>query len=397
MTHNDAIAKLRTAPWLRQPETQKAFALLDGEKRRTRAVGGVVRDTLLGRVRNDAEIDLATELRPEEVMARAERAEVPVYPTGFAHGTVTLKFGEMLFEVTTLRKDVETDGRHARVEFGTDWKRDAQRRDFTVNALYADFDGALFDPLRGIGDCLAGKIRFIGDPDKRIEEDRLRVYRFFRFTASHGDQRFDDPGLEACRRAADRLENLSAERVGAEMMRMLELPRIAKTLRTMSRTGVLVLGRTVLRRLSRYDACTDVPLAAGRLALITGSYAPEALQEMWRLSNGEMKAALALRDAAGLLASGQINEVAYRFADVAKTAVPVAAALHDWTEEWQDEVTAIVRATYVPAFPIKGQDLVDAGLRPGPALGRKLHRLERDWIDSGFVLNRDELLRRVKI
>jgi len=387
---------LQRAAWLRRSETQKVYALLDGEARRTRAVGGVVRDTLLGRTREGAEVDFATELLPDEVMARADAEGISCYPSGIEHGTVTLRIGEQMFEVTTLRQDVATDGRRAVVAFGRDWRADAERRDFTMNALYADMDGTLFDPLGGLGDCMAGKVRFIGDPDQRLREDRLRVYRFFRFSASHGDQSFDRQGLEACKRVAGDLEQVSGERIGAEMMRMLELEHIAKTVRTMVRAGILSFHRDTLRQLALYDMSTDMPLAAGRLALIMGPHGVEELQSMWRLSNAEVKAATALRDAALLLGKGQINEVAYRFGDVAKTAVPVAAAIYDWAADWQREVSVILRAMRVPAFPIKGQDLVKAGLKPGPALGRKLHTLERDWIDSGFMLNRDELLRRVK-
>lgn len=387
---------MQRAAWLRRSETQKVYALLDGEARRTRAVGGVVRDTLLGRTREGAEVDFATELLPDEVMARADAEGISCYPSGIEHGTVTLRIGEQMFEVTTLRQDVATDGRRAVVAFGRDWRADAERRDFTMNALYADMDGTLFDPLGGLGDCMAGKVRFIGDPDQRLREDRLRVYRFFRFSASHGDQSFDRQGLEACKRVAGDLEQVSGERIGAEMMRMLELEHIAKTVRTMVRAGILSFHRDTLRQLALYDMSTDMPLAAGRLALIMGPHGVEELQSMWRLSNAEVKAATALRDAALLLGKGQINEVAYRFGDVAKTAVPVAAAIYDWAADWQREVSVILRAMRVPAFPIKGQDLVKAGLKPGPALGRKLHTLERDWIDSGFMLNRDELLRRVK-
>lgn len=397
MTHSNAIARLKSAPWRRHETTQRIFKLLDGEARRTRAVGGVVRDTILGRVRESAEIDFATELLPEHVMSRAAGEGISAYPTGIEHGTVTLKIDDQLFEVTTLRDDVETDGRHAKVVFGTDWLHDAARRDFTLNALYADMNGGLFDPLGGLGDCLAGKVRFIGDADARIAEDRLRVYRFYRFSASHGDQVFDRRGLSACKDAAGTLDALSAERVGVEMMRMLELPHISKTLRSMTRAGILSLDRAVLQQLARYDLLTDVPLAAGRVALILGTVEPKHLQEVWRLSNAEIKAATALRDAAALLAEGQVNEVAYRFADVSKTAVSVAAALQDWSEAWLEETVDIMRATRVPAFPIKGNDLMEAGLKPGPAMGRKLHRLERDWIESGFRLNRKELLARVKL
>lgn len=397
MTHTQALTRLKSASWRHQPATQRIFKLLDGEEKHTRAVGGVVRDSLLGRLRDSAEIDFATELLPEHVMSRAAGEGISAYPTGIEHGTVTLRVDDLMFEVTTLRDDVETDGRHAKVVFGTDWLRDAARRDFTLNALYTDMDGTLFDPLGGLGDCLAGKVKFIGDADQRIIEDRLRVYRFFRFSASHGDQVFDRRGLEACKNAADTLEALSAERVGVEMMRMLELPYICKTLRSLMRAGVLSLDSSLLQQLARYELSNDIPLAAGRLALFMGSKSPDEIQSMWRLSNAEIKAAIALRDAALLLSEGQVNEVAYRFADVAKTAVSVAAAMQDWSGAWQDETSDILRATRVPPFPIKGNDLMEAGLKPGPALGRKLHRLERDWIESGFRLNRRELLARVKL
>ncbi len=222
-----AAQRLKNASWLKRPETQRIFVLLDGPEDKTRAVGGVVRDSLLERNRDSAEIDFATQLLPDAVMRRAGEAGIGVYPTGIDHGTVTLKLGDVTAEVTTLRQDIETDGRHAKVKFGTDWRRDAERRDFTLNALYAGADGTLFDPLSGVEDCLAGLVRFIGDADQRIAEDRLRVYRFFRFSASHGHERFDGAGLDAVTRAAGTLGELSAERVGGEMRRMLDLPQVS--------------------------------------------------------------------------------------------------------------------------------------------------------------------------
>ncbi|MCS6760402.1 MAG: CCA tRNA nucleotidyltransferase, partial [Candidatus Devosia euplotis] len=190
-----SIAALRSAEWLLRTQTQAIFAALDGARGRTRAVGGVVRDTLMEREHANPDIDLATELLPEVVLARAAAAGIAGYPTGIAHGTVTLKLGDALAEVTTLRRDIETNGRHAIVAFGTDWAADAGRRDFTLNALYCGADGTLFDPLDGVEDALAGKVRFIGDAGERIAEDGLRVYRFFRFSASHGQQQFDPAGV----------------------------------------------------------------------------------------------------------------------------------------------------------------------------------------------------------
>ena len=206
----EARERLRQASWLSRAETQQLLALLDGAQRRTRVVGGAVRDTLLGLDQEMADLDLATELMPGDVAARAERAGVAVYPTGLAHGTVTLKTGTLVAEVTTLREDVETDGRHAVVRFGQDWREDAARRDFTMNALYAEIDGTLFDPLGGLGDCLERRVRFIGEAARRIAEDRLRVYRFFRFSASHAGEQFDQDGLAACTAAAGTLGRLAA-------------------------------------------------------------------------------------------------------------------------------------------------------------------------------------------
>src|SRR5690606_29914829 len=192
------------AEWLQREETQTLMRLLAGETGRTRAVGGIVRDTLLDRPRENTDIDLATELLPHEVTLRAERGGAIVHPTGIEHGTMTVRLGALVAEVTTLREDVETDGRRAVVRFGQDWARDAGRRDFTLNALYAGIEGDLFDPLHGLADCIAGRVRFIGDPVRRIEEDRLRVYRFFRFSASHGGEQFDPEGLAACASFAGR-------------------------------------------------------------------------------------------------------------------------------------------------------------------------------------------------
>jgi poly(A) polymerase len=388
----DAERRLSEAPWLHRPETQGIFALLDGEAGRTRAVGGIVRDTLLGRGRADNDVDLATELLPDEVLARARKAGIAAHPTGIAHGTITLKFGDLLAEVTTLREDVATDGRHAVVVFGTDWRRDAGRRDFTMNALYAGRDGTLFDPTGGLGDCLARRVRFIGDPDQRIAEDRLRVFRFFRFSASHGEQRFDSEGLEACRRAAGRLDRLSAERIGAEMTRMLALPRIALTIEAMVASGILGFGPDTLRLLAGYEDRAEMPTLAGRLAAIIMAAGAETLQRQWRLANAEIKAAEDITAAERLLVDEQPAEAAYRFPHALPDAVALAASRGAWSVERLASVNDRLGATTIPPFPLSGRDLVAIGYRPGEALGRELKRLERTWIDSGFSLSREELL-----
>jgi poly(A) polymerase len=212
---------------------------------------------------------------------------------------VTLKAGDLVAEVTTLREDVETDGRHAVVRFGIDWSKDASRRDFTMNALYVGGDGALFDPLKGLGDCIAGRVRFIGDPDQRIAEDRLRVFRFFRFCASHGRQRFDEAGYLACARAAGDLGALSAERVGAEMIRILALPKVAVTLGKMVDAGVLALPCNIETQ-AHYEKLARVPTASGRLALMLHGGNGVRFSTAWRLANRTFADAEAVLSAARL-------------------------------------------------------------------------------------------------
>lgn len=390
-----AVARLRDAPWRQDADLQAVLAVLDGSERRTRIVGGVVRDTLLGRGPAGTDIDLATELLPNEVVARAESAGIAFYPTGIAHGTVTLRRGALVTEVTTLREDVETDGRHALVRFGTDWNRDAARRDFTLNALYADADGTLFDPLGGLNDCLERRVRFIGDADARIAEDRLRVFRFFRFSASHGDEQFDTAGQAACARAAGTLDALSAERVGAEMCRMLALPRVARTLTAMDESRVLALPPGVIEQLHRYEA--HAPSLSGRLALLVGAEGAETVQTKWRLSNALVETAQRVLDGARLLKNGLDtgrgpDEAQYRFFDVIHDAVEVAIAL---TADPEAEALRGHRFETPPAFPLGGADLIAQGMAAGPDIGRELARLEREWIESGFALDRADLLARL--
>lgn len=388
--------RLKEAKWLKRAETQRVFGLLDGAAGKTRVVGGVVRDTLLDRLRDGAEIDFATALLPEEVMRRAGEAGIGVYPTGIDHGTVTLRLGDMTAEVTTLREDIDTDGRHAKVKFGTDWTRDAERRDFTLNAIYAGMDGALFDPIGGADDCLAGRVRFIGDPDRRIAEDRLRVYRFFRFTASHGREEFDDEGLAAVARASGTLRTLSAERVGGEIRRMLELPRIARTFTAMSGAAVLVLPAVLLDQLGGYERRARRPSDTPRLALMIHTLGADTLKRIWRLTNDEIAAAEAMLAAARLLIDFGVNEAAYRFPAVLADAVEIAATLAGWTEAGKSAVLQSLESIDVPLFPLTGNDLVAAGMSPGPELGAELERLERKWIASGFKLTREGLLAEVR-
>jgi poly(A) polymerase len=223
-----APPSLKEAEWLQWPETAKVFAALNAEGVETRAVGGAVRDALLGLP--VTEIDLATTAVPQKVMTLAREAGLKAIPTGIEHGTVTVIVDEMPFEVTTLRRDVETFGRHAKVAFTEDWEEDARRRDFTLNALYADREGIVFDPLGFYADLMEGRVRFIGDAEARIKEDYLRILRFFRFNAYYGRGPLDADGLAASVKLREGLAQLSAERVAAEMRRLLVAPRAMRGL-----------------------------------------------------------------------------------------------------------------------------------------------------------------------
>ncbi len=391
--------RLRSAPWLKK--AARFFDVLDGARGRTRVVGGAVRDALLGLDRSKTDIDMATELLPREVMDRAGRAGFAVHPTGIDHGTVTLVAGGLTAEVTTLRKDVETFGRHARVDFGTDWAADAARRDFTMNALYAGADGGLFDPVGGLEDCLARRVRFIGDADARIAEDRLRVYRYFRFCATHGREQFEDAALSACRRAAGSLHQLSAERVGAEMLKLLNAPQCALTLEQMIATSVLdtgILPQGALPMLFRLEGLGKAPTAVVRLAMVAAQQVDVgSLQKRWRLSNALTRQIRDLADAAALARELRLTELAYRFPSLKANAVTVAAALENWSGAERERVEREVLALAPGDFPLSGNDLVAAGVPKGAALGAELRRLEQEWIESNFRLDRQALLGRIRL
>lgn len=381
------------AKWLDRAPVQAIFAALGGAEGRTRAVGGVVRDSLIGRMRDHADIDMATELLPVTVMQRAKAAGIDAYPTGIDHGTVTLRLDGTTVEVTTLRQDVVTNGRHAQVQFGTDWVADAERRDFTLNALYCFADGRLFDPLGGAGDLINGRVRFIGDAARRIAEDGLRVYRFFRFSASHGGEQFDPEGLAACQAAVEELGHISRERVGAEMLRMLALPRIATTLGVMDRLGLLRLAPGAVAALQRYEALGGQG-AAARLAML-GRDSLEQRQSDWRLSKAIIAHADNIAEAATLLRRGDIGWAAYRFGEDAVEGLAVAAAEESWSRDQLAELARDLGRLPVAPLPVGGADLEARGMKPGPDMGAALAIMERAWVESEFSASRDALLERI--
>lgn len=393
MTSVDAAKRrLKQAPWLQSPEVQQVFSLLDGTSNKTRVVGGIVRDSLLGMLGDRIEIDFASELTPDEVTRRGQKAGISVIPTGIEFGTVTLVINGQNFEVTTLRRDVETDGRWAKVSFGNDWREDAARRDFTMNALYCGPDGELFDPLEGLGDCLAHRVKFIGDARTRINEDKLRVFRFFRFSASHGNHILDPEGLGAVEGAVTTLGDLSAERIGSEMVRMLALPKVYSTLDVMTRVGVLDWSDKVLDELRRCDELDASIPAEVRLAVVSKVNNIKSLQSIWRLSNACVSSVKKMCAAANFVEMDALNEAAFRYPEYLHEGTILVAINRDEKASWIAEKRAELDKIFPKPLPIGGKDLARLGMKPGPKMGQVLSHLEKRWIESDFSLSQDALI-----
>lgn len=376
-----------TGDWRTQPGTQALCAVLEGAGHRALFVGGCVRNALLGVP--VADVDIATDALPSEVTRLAEGAGLRVVPTGIDHGTVTVIAEGVPHEVTTFRSDIETDGRRAVVAFATDIVEDAARRDFTMNALYADARGQVVDPLGGLPDLLARRVRFVGDPQHRIREDYLRILRFFRFHAHYGDpmQGLDAEGLAACAELADGLAGLSRERVGAEMRKLLAAPDPAPSVAAMAQAGVLAhavpgADPRALAPLIHLEAGMPIRWQR-RLAVIGGENPGEAL----RLSRAEMARVAALRAAAG----GLLSPAALGWTlgpEGGEDAVLARAALMEspLPPDWQADVARGAAAR----FPVVAADLMPA--LSGAALGKRLKELQILWLRSDLRLTRAQLL-----
>lgn len=377
------------ADWLQAAPTQRALDLLTAAGHQALCVGGCVRNALLDQP--VADVDIATSARPDVVQALARAAGLKTVPTGIDHGTITVIADGHPFEVTTFRKDVETDGRHARVVFSQDLLDDARRRDFTMNALYADQRGQVIDPLGGLPDLHARRIRFIDDPAARIREDYLRILRFFRFSAWYGDpaQGIDPDGLAACAELADGLDGLAHERIGGEMLRLLAAPDPAPAVASMASAGALARilpGATmqalpILTALEAQLHCT--PDALRRLAVLGGQDVAEAL----RLSR---KQARQLHLLAGICGSADgPAALGYRHGAAAARDGLLARAALLQTPVSAQEMQQIERGA-AQVFPVAAADL--AGRYSGPALGQRLKTLQQAWIMSDFKLTHDHLM-----
>ncbi|MEO1563465.1 MAG: CCA tRNA nucleotidyltransferase [Pseudomonadota bacterium] len=370
------------APFLRLKETRQVFEAFPTEH--LYFVGGCVRNQLLGVEVSD--LDLSTDLHPKDVLIAAERAGIRAIPTGIDHGTVTLVVGRVTFEVTTFRRDVETDGRRAVVAFADRLEDDAQRRDFTMNALYLDGSGKLFDPTNGIEDLKAGRVRFIGNASERIKEDALRILRFFRFHAWYGRGEMDAHGVSASQKDVDLIDTLSRERVGAEMLRLLGAPDPTDVVTEMDRIGAL--GRVVpgasLRAFRDGAIWSDDPLY--RLALLQGDGEDAAL----RLSKAQAQALRRIKSAAS--SRDSVASLGYRLGvdeGMSAALLRSAFAARMPSVTLQEEVTFGAGQT----FTLVANDLMDAV--SGPALGQALRDAEALWIESGFEFTADELRAKV--
>ncbi len=395
------VERIDPQPWMTTPGVEAVIAALSANGAVVRFVGGCVRDAVIGR-EVCGDIDLATPDPPETVMGLLEAAGLRALPTGVDHGTVTALAHGQPIEVTSLRRDVETDGRHAQVAFTDDWAIDAARRDFTMNALFCDPDGALYDPTGGLDDARAGRVRFVGDAGRRIDEDVLRSLRFFRFYAHFGQAPADREALDACRAKASRVTALSGERVGAETLKLLAAPDPTPALELMIESGVAaalipqITGTGNLAGLCRLDDGD----ALRRLALLLrrGNGGAEAVAERLRLSNAQRDRLAAMTEPSLEIAAdcdlAAQRRALYRlganlFTDLAYLA---------WAETENSNFNAMLetaRAWRTPALPVGGDDVMALGVESGPRVGRLLAAVEEWWIGGDFKADRETALEKL--
>lgn len=395
---------LAQQPWLTAAATRRVMDAMEaaGGADCARFVGGCVRNSLLGRPVDD--IDIATVLEPAQTIAALEAARIRAIPTGVEHGTVTAVADGRPFEITTLRRDVETDGRRAVVAFTRDWAEDAARRDFTMNALYAGRDGELFDPTgEGLADVQARRVLFVGKPDQRIREDYLRILRFFRFFAWYGAPPADPAALAACAALKEAVSSLAAERITKEILKLLAAPAAEQAVRLMAETGVLAIvlgGPGDVRRLAGLVRVGEADPVLRLAALAAPDRAAAAeLANRLRLSNAERDRIAAAAEPSprrGLTDKEARREIHAHGAQAVRDRASLA-----WAGEGGGPGTpwpALIAFSHgwaPPALPIDGDDVVAAGLPKGPMIGRALREVEGWWIDHDFAPGRAEALKRL--
>ena len=397
----EPAGRIEPQPWMAAEPTRAVIRALTAAGDEARFVGGCVRDAVLGRAVHD--VDIATPVPPGRVVRLLEAAGLRALPTGLDHGTVTAVTGGRHFEITTLRRDVETDGRHAKVAFTDDWAADAARRDFTINALYCDPDGTLFDPVGGLADLRRGRVRFVGDPDRRIAEDGLRILRFFRFYAHYGRPPIDGAGLAACRDRAGMLDRLSGERVRDELLRLLAAPEPGPVAALMAEAGVLARVLPEAGDERRLAALAAIEAELGerdplrRLAALLATDGPGAARSAARLR-------LANRDRDRLVALAEPTEppIAPDMGDRDRRRALYRwgvglfrdRVLLAWAAERSPDTAGYRRLLRAadewrrPELPVRGADVVALGIPPGPEVGRLLARLEGWWEAGDYRADR---------
>ena len=389
MTQLEKQHRIALQPWMVEPATCAVLAALLAGGVEARFVGGSVRDALLGKQIGD--IDIATPASPERVIELLEKAGIKVVPTGLAHGTVTAVVPPRHFEITTLRRDVETYGRRARVAFDADWAADAARRDFTINAIFLTPDGTLHDPVGGLVDLRARRVRFVGDPATRIAEDVLRLLRYYRFEAHFGNGTGDGPARAACRAAAHSLPLLSAERVAQELAKLLETPDPIAVLRMMQEDGVLAVVLPEARRLKRLQRLIEIEPAVDPLlrlaALIeVDGEGATALAARLRFSNARRDRLRGLSRPWPVDQRGDVREqrrALYRLGVERYRAVAwLMAAEGEVSRSQLTQLLDLAGSWTPPVFPLDGRDVTTLGIPTGERVGQLLATV-RDWWEAG--------------
>ncbi len=389
------------AAWLAQPPLRDILAVLDVAGEEARVVGGAIRNTLFDRPPGD--IDIATTALPDEVIKRVRSAGFKAVPTGIEHGTITAVVEGQPFEITTLREDVETFGRRAKVAFGRDWKRDAERRDFTINALSATRDGVIYDYVGGLSDIAARRVRFIGDATSRIAEDYLRILRFFRFHAEYGDGAPDAAGVAACIAGRAGLEQLSRERIRLELFKLLLARHALEALAVMGEAGLLdqLLGGVPLlaslaKLLDIEVALKSPPDHIRRLGALGVSVVEDAdrLRDRLRVSNAEYERLASMADRWWHISSAWEEQRArvllYRLGReryLDRVVLAWTRSLETAADSRWSSMAMLPEHWMIPKFPLRAADFVKRGLPKGPQLGRALARAEEAWSACGFPVD----------
>lgn len=402
MTLLQPVKTIEPRPWMKSKETRQLMRVLSGfgEMPLTLFVGGCVRNTILEKGIDD--IDLATQFTPDEVTSKLEKAGVRVIPTGIDHGTVTAVIEGRSYEVTTLRNDIRTDGRHAEVSFSKDWQEDARRRDFTMNTLLMSIDGQIFDPVgRGLADLQNRKVLFVGEPEKRVEEDYLRILRYFRFHTLYGEGEPDEEALRVCRAQAGKLKRLSKERLSIEFFKILSVDSPVETLNVLFDNNILqhiaafeysARDLAALCRLQAHYKCFSLPARLLVLCALSGETFYALEKDL--VLTGKIKAAVK-QILAGLsslcdLSDISVKRLIYKYKkDIATQCLfmfcggdtaELAHAMSLWST-WKP-----------PIFPLSGHDLMNEGMSAGPDLGKRLNAVEMWWIEEDFLPDKEACL-----